>query len=63
MWYRHLYMERSQDFMMKCENFIQKIRENPFANKKPVTTEKNVETGEMKRRDSASVQTKKVSDT
>lgn len=22
MWYRHLYVERSQDFMMKCENFI-----------------------------------------
>jgi len=48
--------------MAKCENFIQKIRENPFANKKTVTVEKNIETGEMKRRDSASVQTKKVSD-
>ena len=48
--------------MGKCQNFIQKIRENPFANKKSVTMEKNIETGEMKRRDSASVQTKMKSD-
>ena len=48
--------------MLKCQNFIQKIRENPFANKKAVTVEKHIETGEIKRRDSASVQTKMKSD-
>jgi hypothetical protein len=32
-WYRHLYCNRNEEFMLKTQNFIQEINENPFVNK------------------------------